>query len=72
MPAGHVDLTVDMDLAGLQLRTEDDAPCWSRPPAGRRAEHWDARPLGPYSLPDAQAALASWNLERSDRLPRSA
>src|SRR5215469_13561851 len=57
------DLTVDLG-DGLQLRALvlDDAALLAESTSGETAASlWGPRPAGPYSLPDARAALMAWD-----------
>jgi RimJ/RimL family protein N-acetyltransferase len=56
------DLTLDLG-DGLRLRAlvPDDAALLAEATSGETAPTlWGPRPAGPYSLPDARAALAAW------------
>jgi hypothetical protein len=56
------DLTLDLGN-GLRLRAlvPDDAALLAEATSGETAPSlWGPRPAGPYSLPDARAALAAW------------
>src|SRR5260370_19303738 len=56
------DLTLDLGN-GLRLRAlvPDDAALLAEATSGETAPSlWSPRPAGPYSLPDARAALAAW------------
>jgi RimJ/RimL family protein N-acetyltransferase len=58
-------MDLDLDLGDdLRLRTltvDDAALVVESTRAEKESSLWGARPTGPYSLGDAQAALASWN-----------
>jgi RimJ/RimL family protein N-acetyltransferase len=59
----RADLTLDLGN-GLHLRALvlDDAALLAEATSGETAPSlWGPRPAGPYSLPDARAALAAWD-----------
>jgi RimJ/RimL family protein N-acetyltransferase len=66
-PLGHiggVDLAMNLDLGGSRLRTltAEDASLVVEATSGETGRAlWGARPVGPYSLSDAQAALELWD-----------
>jgi RimJ/RimL family protein N-acetyltransferase len=58
-----MDLDLDLALGGSRLRTlrSGDAPLLVEATGQERARSlWGARPIGPYDLTSAQAALAEW------------
>jgi RimJ/RimL family protein N-acetyltransferase len=56
-----VDLDLDDDLRLRPLTVNDAGLVVESTRAEREPSLWGARPAGPYSLGDAQAALASWD-----------
>jgi RimJ/RimL family protein N-acetyltransferase len=57
----HVDLDLGADLRLRVLAAADAALLAEATGAERGRSLWGAQPAGPYSLDDAQAALAAWD-----------
>ncbi len=63
-PAAIVDLTAQLDLSDLHLRTllQDDAELLVEATRHEQAAAlWGPRPAGPYSMDDAKRALQQWD-----------
>jgi RimJ/RimL family protein N-acetyltransferase len=68
--AATMDLTMQLDLGDLRLRTllKDDAELLVEATRHERAPAlWGPRPAGPYSLDDARSALQEWDPARGKR-----
>jgi RimJ/RimL family protein N-acetyltransferase len=63
----HMDLSMELDLGGLRLRTltrQDAALLVEATQAEPGRALWGPSPAGPYSLEDARAALLAWDPRR--------